>query len=52
MRTPLKLMKGAVEDMIRENNFNPEIENRLSLIHKKSGRLYTVVDRIVEFHKS
>ena len=50
-RTPLTLITGPAEEMLKQPKLLPSIRQQLSLIHKNSIRLLRLVNQLMDFRK-
>ncbi|MCF0074169.1 substrate-binding domain-containing protein [Dyadobacter sp. CY261] len=50
-RTPLTLILGPVEELLRQKNENPAVRKNLSLVQKNAGRLLWLVNQLMDFRK-
>jgi ligand-binding sensor domain-containing protein/signal transduction histidine kinase/DNA-binding NarL/FixJ family response regulator len=50
-RSPLTLILGPLEDLIRERNFSISVGRKLLLIYRNSNRLLDLIDKLLEFRK-
>ena len=51
LKTPLNLIDAPVSDLLQSDNLNPEQVNKLSLIHRNSKRLYSLITDLLDFRK-
>lgn len=50
-RTPLTIIRGAIEDLMNQKDLPPSVNKQLSLLSKSSGRLLRLVDQLLEFRR-
>ena len=50
-RTPLTIIRGAIEDLINQKDLPPSVSKQLGLLSKSSGRLLRLVDQLLEFRR-
>ncbi len=50
-RTPLTLITGPVEEMLKQPKLLPSARQQLSLIHKNAIRLLRLVNQLIDFRK-
>jgi CheY-like chemotaxis protein len=50
-RSPLTLIIGPLEDMLRERHLTTPIGRKLLLIYRNSNRLLDLIDKLLEFRK-
>ena len=48
-RTPLTIIRGAIEDLVNQRDLPSSVSKQLSLLSKSSGRLLRLVDQLLEF---
>ncbi|MGV3602112.1 MAG: substrate-binding domain-containing protein [Dyadobacter fermentans] len=50
-RTPLTLILGPVEELLRQKNESPAVRKNLSLVQKNATRLLWLVNQLMDFRK-
>ncbi len=50
-RTPLTLITGPAEEMLKQPKLLPSVRQHLSLIHKNAMRLLRLVNQLIDFRK-
>src|SRR5690606_11327264 len=50
-RTPLTLIIGPIEKLIKENNLSFEVQHTLGLINRNAQRLLHLINQIMDFRK-
>lgn len=50
-RTPLTIIRGAIEDLTNQKGLPSSVSKQLSLLSKSSGRLLRLVDQLLEFRR-
>ena len=50
-RTPLTLITGPAEEMLKQPKLLPSVRQQLSLIHKNAMRLLRLVNQLIDFRK-
>lgn len=50
-RTPLTIIRGAIEDLVNQKDLPSSVSKQLSLLSKSSGRLLRLVDQLLEFRR-
>ena len=50
-RTPLTIIRGAIEDLAGQENIAPLIGKQLTLLTKSSTRLLRLIDQLLEFRR-
>lgn len=50
-RTPLTLILSPLEKLIKENNFNNDVQQTLAVINRNAQRLLHLVNQIMDFRK-
>ncbi|MDT8401662.1 MAG: response regulator [Bacteroidales bacterium] len=52
IRTPLTLITGSVEKMIKNKELPPGTKNYISIVEKNTNRLLKLVDQLLDFRKT
>jgi len=50
-RTPLTLIVGPAENLIKDKNISPEIHDQINLIYKNGNRLLRLMNDLLDFQK-
>ena len=50
-RTPLTIIRGAIEDLVGQESIAPLISKQLTLLTKSSNRLLRLIDQLLEFRR-
>lgn len=50
-RTPLTIIRGAIEDLSNQDNLSPSVSKQLNLLTKSSNRLLRLIDQLLEFRR-
>jgi len=50
-RTPLTLILGPLEKLMREYQFDQEVKNTLKVMHRNSQRLLHLINQVMDFRK-
>lgn len=50
-RTPLTLIFGAVEEISENRKYQSALKNQLALIQKNAGRLFRMVNQLIDYRK-
>ncbi|MCW3786998.1 hybrid sensor histidine kinase/response regulator transcription factor [Plebeiibacterium sediminum] len=51
LKTPLTLIKGPAEDIIRKNSASEEIKSKANEILKNTGRILDLINQLIDFRK-
>jgi signal transduction histidine kinase len=52
IRTPLTLIKGPMEKVIKRSEHVPEIQNNLKIMEKNTNRLLDLTNQLLDFRKT
>ncbi len=50
-RTPLTLILGPIERLLKENSFSDEVKNTLNVMNRNAQRLLHLINQIMDFRK-
>ncbi|WP_421898656.1 two-component regulator propeller domain-containing protein [Marinoscillum sp.] len=50
-RTPLTLIIGPVEKLIKEHDFNADVKNTLAMVNRNAQRLLHLINQLMDFRK-
>jgi signal transduction histidine kinase len=51
IKTPLTLIKGPLDELLKDKNFNSEKNQNLQIIDKNTDRLLTLTKELLDFRK-
>lgn len=52
LRTPLTLISSPVDNILRNNNLEPEVKEQLTLVQNNTERMLRLVNQILDFRKA
>jgi signal transduction histidine kinase/ligand-binding sensor domain-containing protein len=52
IRTPLTLIKGPMEKLLKQVEFNPALEKNLKIMDRNTNRLFNLTNQLLDFRKT